>query len=288
MSITLLTETETVLKELRQLQEQLSAHYRKYAKYENVLLRQSSPRARTKSYYYLSRKGVKGRKYLGTEANATVSAIKEARYCRELQDIVAKDIQLLENLGTEYVLPVHDVIDARLPQVYQRPNTVQPRTGSGKAEEWKARKEAEKARFEPYRPEDLVHIALDGTPMRSHSEVLIANYLISLGITYVYEMPISYKGKRKWPDFTILSPIDNRTEIIIEHQGAMNDAKYQDKFLRTLMFYLETPLVPNKDVFFTFNHLDGNLDLRQIDCILRIAFGIEPGKRQTLHYAKSA
>ena len=165
-----------------------------------------------------------------------------------------------------------------LPKVYRSDAPPKAFPASQTAADWKRKMETEKAKHEPYRPEDLIHTAQDGTKMRSHSEVIIANYLLSLGITFVYELPLIHHGKKIWPDFTILSPVDNKTVIIIEHQGAMDSESYQGKFIKTVLFYLGTKLVPNKDVFFTFNHLDRNLDLRQIDYILHTAFGFAPSQ----------
>ena len=205
-----------------------------------------------------------------------VDAIKTSRYIKKLLQVIDRDIQLLESVDKDYVLLDHSNINDLLPKVYRSDAPPKALTSSQTAAEWKRKMEAEKAKHEPYRPEDLVHMAQDGTMMRSLSEVIIANYLISLGITFVYELPLIHHGKKIWPDFTILSPVDNKTVIIIEHQGAMDSASYQGKFIKTVLFYLGTKLVPNKDVFFTFNHLDRNLDLRQIDYILHIAFGFAP------------
>ena len=275
MSKNLLFETESALSELRHLRTQINRYYNKnLSRYENSFLISSFSRKKGKHYNYLKQKGVQGKKYLGTDSHPAVNSIKEQKYFQELLQAVNHDIDLLESIQNEYVLPDYNVINSRLPKVYKNPVLKGLRPISRDAEEWKKRKEAEKAKYQPYRPEDLKHMAADGTMMRSLSEVIIANYLLSLGITFVYELPLEHHGKIIRPDFTILSPVDNRTEIIIEHQGAMDNEQYRTKYINTLMFYLQTPLVPNKDVFFTFNHMNRNLDTRQIDSILHIAFGI--------------
>ena len=273
MSKMLLYETKTVLAELENLYRSVSRASKSLSKYESYFLSDSHRKGDEKHSYYLKRKGVKGRRYIRKEAADIIRSIKESRYCNELLAVIERDIRLLRELDADFVIPDHDNINERLPKIYQC--RIRPEIGvsSGKAAEWKRRMEAEKAKHEPYRPEDLVHEALDGTKMRSLSEVIIANYLLSLGVTFVYELPLARNGKKIWPDFTILSPVDNRTVIIIEHQGAMGSDQYQSKFIKSLLFYLGTDLVPNKDVFFTFSHLNRHLDLRQIDSILRTAFG---------------
>ena len=281
MSKNLLFETESVLAELRNIRSSIEKAHNKLSKFEAVSLHESRRKGSSKSYFYMVRKGSRKREYLGDEANSQVDLIKKARYIKEWLSILDKDIELLEKLSDQFIIPEHSVINSRLPAVYQSKTSLFTAGTSEPASKWKAQKEAEKASYEPYKPEDLVHMAADGTMMRSNPEVIIANYLLSLGITFVYELPLNHHGKRILPDFTILSPLDNKTVIIIEHQGAMASEQYQIKFIRTILFYLRTKKIPNKDVFFTFNHLDGNLDLRQIDSILHIAFGFDPSCRQS-------
>lgn len=274
MSKTLLFETKSVLNELKDLRKAVAGFRRSYSRYENLVMVNSFRKDSSKQQYYLKQKATK--KYLGTDESDAVKKIKAARYYKKLLHVIDRDIQLLESVDRDYVFPDHSIINELLPKVYRSDSPPKSLPVSQTAAEWKKKMEAEKAKYEPYRPEDLVHTAQDGTKMRSLSEVIIANYLLSLGITFVYELPMFHHGKRIWPDFTILSPVDNKTVIIIEHQGAMDSPGYQEKYIKTVLFYLGTKLVPNKDVFFTFNHLDRNLDLRQIDCILRIAFGFIP------------
>ena len=145
--------------------------------------------------------------------------------------IIDHDIELLEKIENEYVIPSHSCINSLLPNVYRSDKPPEVVLASPEAAEWKRRMEAKKEKYPPYRPEELTYSAQDGTKMRSLSEVIIANYLLSLGITFVYELPFTHNGKMTLPDFTILSPVDNKTVIIIEHQGAMGSEDYQRKFI---------------------------------------------------------
>ena len=252
-------------------------------KYSRMALRSSTKltsisNKKKENYYYL-RENASGKwKYLGNESNPIVKSVKEAKYLTELLDVVKKDISILENLSRNYVIPDFENVMGRLPQVYQSSQIERKGFALRDAAAWKEKREAEKKKYPPFRPDELVHEALDGTMMRSKSETQIANYLLSRGITYVYEYPLTYNGETILPDFMILSPVDNKTVIFVEHQGMMFDDGYIGKFIRTVQFYLKTKLVPNKDVFFTFNHADGHTDMRQLDCILRIAFGLDAEK----------
>lgn len=273
MSNQLLFEAKAVLQELKNQRAVISKHQIGLSEFSGLMLKKSHAKGSSSVYYYVKKKGVSKAKYLGPGSNPTVRSIKEAKHTAELLKVIDNDISLLEMLNEKYVIPDYSSINSRLPGVYRDAVLSFENSFNPSAAEWKRRKELEKAKHPVYNPEALIHQAVDGTMMRSLSEVVIANYLISLGITFVYELPLIHHGKRIYPDFTILSPIDNKTVIIIEHQGAMDSETYQAKYIRTILFYLKTRLVPNKDVFFTFNHLDGKVDLRQIDSILSIAFG---------------
>ena len=50
----------------------------------------------------------------------------------------------------------------------------------------------------------LIHKSGRGEPMRSKSEVIIADQLAAAGIDYEYEVPlVAPSGSTRWPDFTI-------------------------------------------------------------------------------------
>ena len=129
--------------------------------------------------------------------------------------------------------------------------------------------EKEKAKYPPYKPEQLKHPALDGTMMRSKSEVIIANILLLAGIPFVYEVPVFINGNMVLPDFRIMSLIDLKTEILIEHQGMIFDDDYADKFIRSLKLYLNSDWIPNKNLFFTFDDAKERINTDQVTDILR-------------------
>ena len=71
------------------------------------------------------------------------------------------------------------------------------------------------------------------------------------------------------PDFRILSLIDLKTVIIIEHQGMVFVDDYADKFIRSLKLYLKSEWTPNNNLFFTFDNAKETLDVRQVMSVLR-------------------
>jgi exodeoxyribonuclease V alpha subunit len=80
----------------------------------------------------------------------------------------------------------------------------------------------------PYRPEGLIHRTFDGTPVRSKSEVIVYDVLVSLGLSVQYELPLIAKDGNpkdfRLPDFTI--SYQGRTWYW-EHLGTLDKASYK-------------------------------------------------------------
>ena len=282
MSKTLLFEAHEVHAELIALRDSLINARKSTGRYEAFVLERTFRSSSRKPYYYVRKKGKTKRKYLGGDSSEEVNRIKEARYIKELLGIVEQDLRLLEEIESNYIIPDGITVNSRLPKTYRNSQLqASSQASDSAAARWKKMKEAEKAKYKPFKPERLIHPAIDGTMMRSKSEVMIANYLTAHGITFVYELPYWDGDKMALPDFTILSPVDHTTEIIIEHQGMLDLPEYQQKFIRSVRFYLHTDLIPNRDLFFTLDHEDGHIDLRQIDSILHTAFSY--GAQSYLH-----
>ena len=215
---------------------------------------------RNHKYYYAKKKGDKNYYYLGKEDEPEVQRIKQSHYLRQMLKDLGIEIKLLSELKAGHREISYGGINARLPLTYR--DAAVPVTGSRitAAKIWKEEKLKEKARYPVKYPEQLKMYDIEGTPMRSKSEVIIANLLIAFGIPFVYELPREINGKLVYPDFTVLSTKDYKTEIIIEHEGMMNQEFYQKTFLFKVNLYLDAGMVPGKDVFFTFDDLNGGFD----------------------------
>lgn len=80
----------------------------------------------------------------------------------------------------------------------------------------------------PYRPEGLIHRTSDGTAVRSKSEVIVYDVLLSLGLSVQYEQPLVAKSGDpndfRLPDFTI--SYQGRMWFW-EHLGMLDRASYK-------------------------------------------------------------
>ena len=215
---------------------------------------------RNHKYYYAKRKGDKKYYYLGKEDEPEVQQIKQSHYLRQMLKDLGIEIRLLSELKDGHRGISYEEINERLPLTYRNASSPVIDSRNNAARIWKEEKLKEKARYPIKHPEQLKMYDIEGTPMRSKSEVIIANLLIAFGIPFVYELPREINGKLVYPDFTVLSTIDYKTEIIIEHEGMMDQDFYQKTFLFKVNLYLGAGLVPGKDVFFTFDDLKGGFD----------------------------
>ena len=246
---------------------------------QSALLLKESRHSSSRKYYYSQQPGSSHRKYLGTDANKEVRRIKEAHFRKALDQTARSNINVLQELISEYKPIDFNSINESVPAVY-RCNDLQmsdlDHSIVGAAENslnWKALREKEKSAYlrthSERHPENLTARAADGTILRSKSEVIIADLLFFNGIPYIYEYPVSINGKVFRIDFLALSIADSRTEVMIEHQGMMNMPQYRQKYINTLLNCLDTGITPNVDIFFTFDDLHGDFDTRQIMDIIR-------------------
>lgn len=268
----LIHEANETLRDLKRKQMRMSKQFNTLKNYEGWILIPEKRKRSSRTYYSVIRKGAKKKSYLGGERNDHVLNVKRFRYAKKALSVFDHDIELIEMLLNKYIQTDYSTLNSMLPAAYQTnlQNTDSTTTNMPKeALAWKKSLENEKAKYPPYKPEQLKHEALDGTMMRSKSEVIIANMLILAGIPFVYEVPIFINGEMLLPDFTILSLIDLKTVIIIEHQGMVYVDEYADKFIKSLKLYLKSDWIPNKNLFFTFDNARETLDPNQVTSILR-------------------
>lgn len=273
MDNNLIHEAKLILSDHRLRENRLAAQINDLSSYEGWRLEKGQTLKSGLSYYRATIPGTDSKKYLGNDRNHDVLNIKRLKYAKEAASILDRDIRLLESLTSNYIDTDYTTINSRLPATYR--TDIQGCINSSnlsldeKAIKWKEELERKKAKYPPYKPEQLKHPALDNSMMRSKSEVIIANILLMAGIPYIYELPVFIDGQMLLPDFRILSLIDMKSEIIIEHQGMVFADDYADKFMRSLKLYLKSEWIPNQNLFFTFDNAKETLDARQVTSILR-------------------
>lgn len=103
----------------------------------------------------------------------------------------------------------------------------------------------------PYQPEDWNYFSNSGVPVRSKSEVLIANQLEDYGIPYRYDAALALGKRTKYPDFTIKNPFNGKI-ILWEHFGALNQVDYEQKMNDKMTLYMKYGYIPLETLIYTF------------------------------------
>ncbi len=130
-----------------------------------------------------------------------------------------------------------------------------------------------------------------GERVRSKSEKILADRLNELQIPYRYEYPLklnvqrTYTGelddgtevsfqKQKsvtfYPDFTLLAP--DRTEIILEHFGLMDENPYKSGFVGKLRIYAENGFFPGNNLIISAETADIPLNTVALEATIRDCF----------------
>ncbi|MER7333517.1 MULTISPECIES: AAA family ATPase [unclassified Micromonospora] len=92
----------------------------------------------------------------------------------------------------------------------------------------------------------LVHRTDRGELVRSKSEVLIANLLHELGLSYDYEAPFTGSdGRTVRPDFTVVTDLGET--VIWEHLGMLSDPRYARKWELKKNWYARNGVLPAED-----------------------------------------
>lgn len=128
--------------------------------------------------------------------------------------------------------------------------------------------ESQKYEGKPFSKTDSELYTNRNERVRSKSEQSIANKLLLLNIPYRYEYPLSLNSLGTvYPDFILLK-MPERTEIVYEHFGMMDDLDYAIKALKKINAYINSGYVWGKTFIATFESRDVPLDSRVLDKIL--------------------
>ncbi len=93
----------------------------------------------------------------------------------------------------------------------------------------------------------LIHRTRSGELVRSKSEVIIADLLHALGVTYAYEQPFTGNdGSVRYPDFTI-DDAETGRRVFLEHLGMMSEPAYHRRWLAKLEWYRSQGVLPEAE-----------------------------------------
>lgn len=263
------------LKELEDFKKKYAKRLSVLEEYRGQRLKRHSPKRR-KPFYTAKRKGASKYKYAGKEDNLRVQRIKEATHLDRALSAISEDISLIQSLLEGY--KEHDpvAIDCELPGSYRSKAPYPGNSYMENGRKWKAEKLAFQAGFPENYPEHKTEQTSDGTWVKTLSEVVLYERFLSAGLIFIYELPLASKdyGPNLYPDFTILSPIDCKTEIVVEYIGRLDLPKYREDFAKRIYRYMQNGYIPGVNLFFAYGDERGHVDSLQINKIIADILGV--------------
>jgi len=116
-------------------------------------------------------------------------------------------------------------------------------------------------------PETLIYQTVRGEKVRSKSECMIADMLLSYGISYRYEWTQNFCGMHISPDFTIIHPI-TKDLIIWEHFGLLDDENYSIIAEKKITVFAKSGYIPGRNLIISAETAENPLDSLTIDKII--------------------
>lgn len=116
--------------------------------------------------------------------------------------------------------------------------------------------------------EHLRFKSISGNVLRSKSEYMIDSALFSANIPFRYECKLALNHSTLYPDFTIMHPTKKQL-IYWEHFGMIDNVSYSDNITHKINTYLSNDIIPNVNLFITYESKDSPLTYEQIEQIIQ-------------------
>ena len=115
---------------------------------------------------------------------------------------------------------------------------------------------------------DGYFLTLKNEPVRSKSEIIIANLLNSKKIPYHYEYPVHlHNGMTIYPDFFCLNK-RTRQEFYWEHFGRMDDSEYTITMTKKISDYSKNGIILGKNLLITLETVMFPLETRTVENLI--------------------
>lgn len=228
-----------------------------------------------KYYYFIKTPGSAKYRYLGVNRQKEVKKVKEVRFLEEAIRRIDRDIDLMKSLREGFLPFDQNSVNESLPKIYRCDVPPVSEEYQRAGEKWKAGRLEYQKRFPENYPQYKTQTTSDKVKVKSISELVLYERFKSAGLAQVYELPFPADdyGPVLYPDFTILSPVDMKTEIIVEFAGRLDKQGYREDFAKRIGRYIASGYIPGVNLFFIFGDRDGNLDSTQITKVIEDIMG---------------
>lgn len=237
---------------------------------KGAVLRRSRKKNHNYHYYYIKRPGSSGFSYLGNERTPEVGRVREMRFLNEAIGRIDHNIALLKGLADGFLSFDPSSVNEALPAIYRCEVPPVSKLYEHEGKKWLIRRLEDQKLFPENYPERKSQRTSDGVMVKTISEVTLYEMCKAAGFYQIYELPIPMKdyGPPLYPDLTILSPVDMKTEIIVEYVGRLDLREYREAFARKVGRYIACGYTPGVDLFFVFSKNDGHIDAMQITKVI--------------------
>lgn len=243
--------------------------------FKGAFLRRSTGKKR-KYYYYIKRPGSNRYTYLGNEKHPDVTRTRERRFLESAIAKIDHNLKLIKALDDGFLSYDPASVMESLPQIYRCSVPPVSELYQRESAKWKAAGLIFQKKLPENYPEHKQHWTSDRVKVKTISELLLYEKFKDAGLNPIYELPLVMKdyGPAMYPDITVLSPIDMKTEIYIEYVGRLDRPDYCESFARRLNRYIANGYKPGVNLFFVFGGKDGEVDSLQISKVIADIFGI--------------
>ena len=225
-------------------------------------------------YYYIKRHGSDTYRYVGRASKQEVVKVREAHFLEEALRRIDRNIDLLKSLKMGFLSFDPSSVNQSLPDTYRSEVPPVSKLYEIESAKWLARRLEFQKGFPENYPQNKQHTASDKVKVKTISELNLYERLKAAGLAVIYELPFLPEdhGPALYPDCTVLSPIDMKTEIFIEFVGRLDRQDYREDFARRVGRYIASGYIPGVNLFFVFGGKDGNVDSTQISKVIADIF----------------
>jgi len=204
-----------------------------------------------KEYYHVDKLTGK-RKYIKKDNYNLLSSITQRRIFEESVARMSKNIIAQEKMLREYRPYDYGSVRTSLPAAYQG---------------WQPKEKPMALKGSILRPEGLVHTTSCGQKVRSKTELMIVETMLSCGLPLIYEkaltlLDINGNPITIHPDFAFKTRY--RGWIYWEHFGMLGNEDYRQDALWKIELYIANGIMPAANLIITSESSDGALDVNTI------------------------
>ncbi len=255
---------------LEKTKKEYTARLESLIDFKDAFLRRAKPAKSKYYYYYVKRNGSKAYDYLGSSDQRVVTQVREARFIKEAIRRIDHDLGLMKLLADGFLPFDPSHINESLPATYRCDVPPSSELYEVEGKKWLSRRLEDQKGFPENYPGKKQHRTSDGIWVKTVSEVVLYEMVKSAGLALIYELPLPMKdyGPPLYPDVTVLSPIDMKTEILIEYVGRLDLREYREEFARKIDRYIKGGYKIGVNLFFIFSDSKGHIDSMQIKRVI--------------------